>query len=84
MISEKEVPYCVVSPKNGQLKVTANSLVQTAELRMPSDQSAHLPATILRVSLYKGQPYVDMEITIKDKEKDNWPGSGLAFAFPLK
>ena len=22
---------------------------------------------------YKGQPYVDMEITIKDKEKDNWP-----------
>ena len=85
MISEKEVSYRAASPKNGQLKVTANSLVQTAELQMPSDRSAHLPATVLRVSLYKGQPYVDMEITIQDKEKDNWPEADwLCLPFKIK
>ena len=85
MISDKEVPYRTASPKNGQLKVTANSLVQTAELQMPSDRSAHLPATVLRVSLYKGQPYVDMEITIQNKEKDNWPEADwLCLPFKIK
>lgn len=73
MISEKEVPYRAASPKNGVLKVTGNGFAQTAELQMPSDKSRHLPGTTLKVSLYKGKPYVDMEITIQDKAKDNWP-----------
>lgn len=73
MVSEKEVPYRAASPKQGVLKMTAEGDVQIAELTMPSDRSNHLPASVLRISLYKDQPYVDMEITIQDKAKDNWP-----------
>lgn len=73
MISEKEVPYRAASPKDGNLKISGDSYVQTAELLMPSDKSRHLPASILRISLYKDQPYVDMEVVIQGKEKDNWP-----------
>lgn len=73
MISEKEVPYRAASSRNGSLKISGDGLVQTAELSIPANASNHLPASILRVSLYKDQPYVDMEITILDKEKDNWP-----------
>lgn len=72
MVSEKEVPYRVASPVNGKLEISGDSHVQTAELLMPSDKANHLPATVLRVSLYKDQPYVDMEISIQDKAKDNW------------
>lgn len=73
MVSEKEVPYRAASPQQGVLKMTAEGDVQIAELAMPSDRSNHLPASVLRISLYKDQPYVDMEITIQDKAKDNWP-----------
>ena len=73
MISEKEVPYRAASSKNGNLKITDDGYVQVAELTMPSDKTNHLPASELRISLYKDQPYVDMEITIQDKVKDNWP-----------
>lgn len=73
MISEKEIPYRAASPKNGILKIHEQGSLQTAELAMPADPSNHLPATLLRVSLYKGQPYMDMEITLQEKEKDNWP-----------
>lgn len=73
MISEKEVPYRAASPKDGNLKISGDSYVQMAELLMPSDKSRYLPASILRISLYKDQPYVDMEVVIQGKEKDNWP-----------
>lgn len=73
MISEKEVPYRAASPKDGNLKISGDSYVQMAELLMPSDKSRHLPASILRISLYKDQPYMDMEVVIQGKEKDNWP-----------
>jgi hypothetical protein len=40
---------------------------------MPGDPSNHLPATSLRVSLHRGQPFLDFELTIIDKAKDSWP-----------
>lgn len=73
MISEKEVSYRAASPKDGNLKISGDSYVQMAELLMSSDKSRHLPASILRISLYKDQPYMDMEVVIQGKEKDNWP-----------
>lgn len=73
MVSEKEVPYRAASPRNGQLTITDDGVVQTAELQMPADVANHLPASLLKVSLYADQPYVDVEITIKDKARDNWP-----------
>lgn len=73
MVSEKEVPYRATSPINGELKICRNRQKQTAELSMPTDTSAHLPASILRVSLYDDMPYIDLEITLQNKAKDNWP-----------
>ena len=51
----------------------ATALAQTAVIDLPGDPANHLPATALRVTLHRGQPYVDLELTIKDKAKDNWP-----------
>lgn len=73
MISEKDVPYRAASPKQGDLQIYTNGYTQMAELKMPSDVVNHLPASVLRVTMYKDQPYVDMEITIHETEKDNWP-----------
>lgn len=69
MISEKQVPYRAASTANGT--VTIGGL--TATLECPADPEHHLPATALRVTLASHQPYVDLEITVKDKAKDNWP-----------
>lgn len=73
MISEKEIPYRAASPENGQLHITRHGRVQIAELTMPANISQHLPASKLCVSLHDDLPYVDLEITILDKAKDNWP-----------
>jgi hypothetical protein len=53
--------------------VIEDGIAQTAVLSMPADKKNHMPGTVLTVKLEKGQPYIDMEITIKDKAKDNWP-----------
>lgn len=73
MISEQEVPYRAASPKNGKLSITGDGYTQKAVLSMPGDAEKHLPPSALKVTLYKNQPYIDLEITIQDKPKDNWP-----------
>ena len=73
MISEKEVSYCVNAPKGGKLTVMEVGNTQMAELALPKDPARHLPGILLRVTLTKHVPFIDMEITIQDKAKDNWP-----------
>lgn len=73
MVSEKQVPYKAVLSGNGELSVSTVGNKQMAELVMPGDISNHLVKTTLRVTLYQGEPYVDMEVTIHDKPRDNWP-----------
>lgn len=63
------VPYRAAAPKQGEVVRGAHD----ATLRMPGDAANHLPASELRVSLPPGQPFVDLELTIKNKAKDNWP-----------
>jgi len=69
MISGRQVPYRAASTGAGT--VTVDGL--TATLECPGDPAKHLPATSLRISLPPNQPYVDLEITIRNKAKDNWP-----------
>jgi hypothetical protein len=83
MISEKQVPYRVALSKNGILKITKGSCQQTAVIDMPADTVNHFPASSLRVTLQNDKPFVDMELTIKDKAKDNWPEADW-FCFPFK
>ena len=73
MPSEKEVPYRAACSGRGTLKIAGDPESQTAILEMPGDTVKHMAASILRVTLFKGQPCIDLEITIKEKAKDNWP-----------
>ncbi|HVI46528.1 MAG TPA: hypothetical protein VM802_16750 [Chitinophaga sp.] len=85
MVSEKIVPYSMTSPSGGKLIVNTSALQQTATLDMPSDPIKHLPASRLTVTLTTGQPYIDLELTILDKAKDNWPEADwLALPFNIK
>ncbi len=76
----KDVPYRAASPKGGTV---AYGDFNSASLNMPGDAANHLPATELRVSLPPGQPFVELELTIKDKAKDNWPEADW-FRLPFK
>jgi alpha-mannosidase len=85
MVSEKVVPYRKVSPIGGKLTIESSTLQQIATLAMPADTANHLPATQLKVTLIDGQPYLDLEITIIKKAKDNWPEADwLALPFNVK
>ncbi|WP_029278514.1 hypothetical protein [Pedobacter borealis] len=83
MISEKEVPYRAALSKNGNLKITRDGYQQIAMIDMPADTANHFPASSLRVTLQNDRPFLDMEMTIKDKAKDNWPEADW-FCFPFK
>ncbi|HLZ88928.1 MAG TPA: hypothetical protein VKQ52_16850 [Puia sp.] len=83
MISEKEVPYRAALSKNGSLKITKAPNEETALIDFPADTANHFPASSLRITLQKDKPFVDMELTIKDKARDNWPEADW-FCFPFK
>jgi len=64
-----KVPYRAASPAGGYVKRQG----YTATLIMPGNPAKRLPASELRISLPTGQPFIDLELTIKDKARDNWP-----------
>jgi alpha-mannosidase len=68
-----EVRYRRASGANGSMHLVKQGEMLTGILEMPSDLNNHLPATSLRVTLSAGVAYLDVELTIKDKAKDNWP-----------
>ena len=68
-----DVPYRAAAAAGGSLRITRHAAGEDAVLACPGDAAQHLPASSLRVSLYRGQPYVELELTILDKPKDNWP-----------
>jgi len=83
MISEKQVPYRAELSKNGSLKITKDANKEIAVIDMPADTANHFPASSLRITLQNDKPFIDMELTIKDKVKDNWPEADW-FCFPFK
>lgn len=82
MISEKVVPYRRAMSKSGALKIVREGYKQIAIVDMPGDSANHFPASSLRVTLQDNEPFVDMEITIEGKAKDNWPEADW-FCFPF-
>lgn len=83
MVSEKQVPYRAALSKNGQLSISTDAHQTVAILEMPADTVNHFAASSLKITLGSDAPYVDMEITLKDKDKDNWPEADW-FCFPFK
>lgn len=83
MISAKEVPYRSAASGNGKLKMQKNGYEQIMTIEFPADTTNHFPASSLAITLRKGMPYIDLEMTIINKEKDNWPQADW-FCFPFK
>ncbi len=69
MTSEKQVPYRAATAANGTAVLDGD----TATVACPADPARHMPATSLRITLPRDQPYLELELTIKDKARDNWP-----------
>jgi alpha-mannosidase len=67
------VRYRRASGSNGSMHLLKRGETLTGILEMPSNLNNHLPATSVRVTLHSGVAYLDVELTIKDKAKDNWP-----------
>lgn len=73
MISGKQVPYRAAGSAKGTVKTTRSGVLQTATMTCPADYANRLPETQLRVTLPHGLPYLELQITIVEKAKDNWP-----------
>lgn len=82
MVSEKEVPYRAAVPHGGIPKTYVQPYGQTLIVDFPADPSDHFPASSLTIRLNKDMPWIDLEITIKGKAKDNWPEADW-FCFPF-
>jgi hypothetical protein len=67
------VRYRRASGSNGSMRLVKQGETLTGILEMPGDLNNHLPATSLRVTIHAGVAYLDVELIIKDKAKDNWP-----------
>ncbi len=83
MVSEKQVPYRAATTKPGTLKIILETFRQIALLDLPADTSNHFPASTLQITLQNNSPFIDIELTIKNKAKDNWPEADW-FCFPFK
>jgi hypothetical protein len=68
-----DVRYRAASGRHGSVRSIKSREVSSAILDMPGDPANHLPAASLRVSLHRAQPFIDLELTIINKAKDNWP-----------
>jgi len=85
MPSDSVVAYRMASPMAGKMTIRVTALQQTAVLDMPADTARRLPASRLTVTLTNDQPYIDLEITLLDKVKDNWPEADwLALPFHVE
>jgi len=81
----QEIPYRRASPSKGSIKITRDVHCETALMSLAGDPALHLPASSLQVTLQRHQPYIDLEITIKDKALDNWPEADwLCLPFKVK
>lgn len=67
------VRYRSASGTNGSAHLVKQGETLTGTIEMLSDLNNYLPATSLRVTLREGVAYLDVELTIKEKAKDNWP-----------
>ena len=79
------VRYRRASGTNGTMHLFRQGETLTGVLEMPGDLNNHLPATLLRVTIHTGVAYLDLELTIKNKAKDNWPEADwLCLPFRLR
>jgi hypothetical protein len=78
----KEQPYVAVSPQNCQLSWEQTPISISALMRCaPTPRMPH--GVLTKVTLYAGQPYLDLEVTVCNKSADPWPEAGW-ICLPVK
>ena len=78
----KQYPYCAATAAEATLEIRSSTVSVTAVLKA-SPRSIISDATQLRVTLYAGQPWLDLEWSITNKTPDPWPEGGW-LCFPLR
>ena len=75
-------PHATASPRDFCLTVCRSAVATTAT--MAAAASKEVPhAVTIRVTLYAGQPYLDVEWQVAGKRPDPWPEAGW-LCFPLR
>jgi len=69
----KDVAYRSALSGKAVIKITRGTDRETAVMESPADPANHMPASSLRVTLHRKQPYIDLELVIEGKARDNWP-----------
>ena len=73
--SAKTNPYCAATAQQATLELSRNAISVTAVLNA-APRGIIADATQLRIRLYAGQPWVDLEWSITSKTPDPWPEGG--------
>jgi hypothetical protein len=81
MPSAKECPYQAATAADATLELHSDAVAATALLKA-APQGIIRDATQLRVTLYAGKPWLDLEWSITAKTPDPWPEGGW-LCFPL-
>ena len=80
--SAKEHPYCAATASDALVAISGGATAASAVLKA-APHGAIPDATQLRVTLYAGEPWLDLEWSIAQKTPDPWPEAGW-LCFPLR
>jgi hypothetical protein len=70
-----KAPYRAESPRYDEVHVARSPMSVTATMHSaPTADLSH--GVTVKVILYAGQPYLDLEVTLHDKPADDWPEAG--------
>jgi hypothetical protein len=78
----KEHPYCATTAANATLEVYSSAVLASAVLTA-APRGIIPDATQLHVTLYAGEPWLDLKWSITNKTPDPWPEGGW-LCFPLR
>ena len=82
MPSAAQVPYHAASPHDLGIHHEHSAVAETGTLE--SQQGHDVPHGVsVKVRLYRQVPYLDLEVTVKDKPADDWPEAGWV-CLPVK
>jgi hypothetical protein len=80
--SAKDHPYCAATAANATVEISSGATSASALLKA-APRGIIPDATQLRVTLYAGEPWLDLEWSITNKTPDPWPEGGW-LCFPLR
>ena len=78
-----DVPYRAIVAQQGRIHVQQHPGYGEITISTPADPQQHLPASERVIRLGAHTPYLDFRVSIKGKDRDNWPEADWA-VFPFQ